>query len=73
MVKLFLIGVFVGLAIGVGLTVFYFSLAKFFELNAKALEQEALNPSLKESRTANEEAQNALVEDETEEERKVAS
>ena len=35
--KLLLIGVLVGLVIGVGLTVFYFSLATFFAVQAKAL------------------------------------
>jgi len=38
-VKLFLIGGVVGLALGVGLTVLYFSLATFFEVNAKALDR----------------------------------
>jgi hypothetical protein len=37
-VKLLLIGGLVGLAIGVVLTVFYFSLATFFAVNAKALQ-----------------------------------
>ena len=37
-VKLLLIGGFVGLMIGVALTVFYFSLATFFGVQAKALE-----------------------------------
>jgi len=37
-VKLLLIGGLVGLVIGVVLTVFYFSLATFFAVNAKALE-----------------------------------
>jgi len=36
-VKLLLIGGFVGLAIGVGLTVLYFSLATFFAVNARVL------------------------------------
>lgn len=36
--KLLLIGGLVGLVIGVALTVFYFSLATFFETNAKALD-----------------------------------
>jgi hypothetical protein len=36
-VKLLLIGGLVGLAIGVGLTVFYFALAEFFAVNARAL------------------------------------
>ena len=35
--RLLLIGGFVGLAIGVGLTVLYFSLAEFFAVNARAL------------------------------------
>jgi len=39
-VKLLLIGGFVGLAIGVGLTVLYFSLATFFAVNASALNSE---------------------------------
>jgi hypothetical protein len=39
-VKLLLIGGFVGLAIGVGLTIFYFSLATFFAVNARALNGE---------------------------------
>jgi hypothetical protein len=37
-VKLLLIGGLVGLVIGVVLTVFYFSLATFFAVNAKALQ-----------------------------------
>jgi hypothetical protein len=37
-VKLLLIGGLVGLAIGVVLTLFYFSLATFFAVNAKALQ-----------------------------------
>jgi hypothetical protein len=37
-VKLLLIGGLVGLVIGVVLTVFYFSLAAFFAVNARALE-----------------------------------
>lgn len=37
-VKLLLIGGLVGLVIGVVLTAFYFSLATFFAVNAKALE-----------------------------------
>jgi fatty-acid desaturase len=37
-VKLLLIGGFVGLVIGVVLAVFYFSLATFFAVNAKALD-----------------------------------
>jgi hypothetical protein len=41
-VKLLLIGGLMGLAIGVGLTVLYFSLATFFEVNAKALDAKAL-------------------------------
>jgi len=41
-VKLLLIGGLVGLAIGVGLTVLYFSLATFFDVNVKALEAKAL-------------------------------
>ena len=36
--KMLLIGGLVGLAIGVVLTVFYFSLATFFAVNAKALQ-----------------------------------
>ena len=36
-VKFLLIGGLLGLAIGVGLTVFYFSLATFFKAHAKAL------------------------------------
>ena len=36
-VKLLLIGGFVGLAIGVGLSILYFSLATFFAVNARAL------------------------------------
>jgi hypothetical protein len=42
-VKLLLIGGLMGLAIGVGLTVLYFSLATFFEVNAKALDAKALS------------------------------
>jgi len=37
-VKLFLIGGVVGLAVGVGLTVLYFSLVTFFQVNAKGLD-----------------------------------
>jgi len=37
-VKLLFIGGIIGLVIGVVLTVFYFSLATFFEVHAKALE-----------------------------------
>jgi hypothetical protein len=37
-VKLLLIGGFVGLAIGVGLNVLYFSLATFFAVNARVLD-----------------------------------
>ena len=37
-VKLLLIGGLIGLVIGVVLTVFYFSLATFFAVNAKALQ-----------------------------------
>jgi hypothetical protein len=37
--KLLLIGALLGLTIGVGLTVFYFSLAKFFAANARALDR----------------------------------
>jgi hypothetical protein len=40
--KLLLIGGLIGLAIGVGLTILYFSLARFFEVNAKALEAKEL-------------------------------
>jgi len=74
-VKFFLVGVLVGLVIGVGLTVFYFTLAAFFELNAKALEKEALKPRLKAkaSRIASEETQNAFAEEKRQDERKVAS
>ena len=42
-VKMLLIGGLVGLAIGVGLTVLYFSLATFFEVNAKSLNAKALS------------------------------
>jgi hypothetical protein len=42
-VKLLLIGGLVGLTIGVGLTVLYFSLATFFEVNAKALDAKVLS------------------------------
>jgi hypothetical protein len=41
-VKLLLIGGLMGLAIGVGLAVLYFSLATFFEVNTKALGAKAL-------------------------------
>ena len=72
--KLLLVGVLVGLAIGVGITVVYFALATFFELNAKALEKEALNSSLKAPGIANErDAQNVFAEEAREDERKVAS
>lgn len=40
--KLFLIGGVIGLVIGVVLTVLYFSLATFFEVNAKALHAKGL-------------------------------
>lgn len=36
--KLLLIGGLLGLIIGVALTIFYFSLASFFRVNAKALD-----------------------------------
>jgi hypothetical protein len=39
-VKLLLIGGVVGLVIGVVLTVFYFSLAAFFTVQAKALDEQ---------------------------------
>ena len=39
-VKLLLIGAGVGLVIGVALTVFYFSLATFFAVQAKALDEQ---------------------------------
>jgi hypothetical protein len=42
-VKLLLIVGFVGFALGVLLTALYFSLAAFFEVNAKALNQRAVN------------------------------
>jgi hypothetical protein len=38
-VKLLLIGGLVGLTVGVGLTVFYFSVAKFFAANSRALDR----------------------------------
>jgi hypothetical protein len=41
-VKLLLIGGLMGLATGVGLTVLYFSLATFFEVNAKAIDAKAV-------------------------------
>jgi len=37
-VKLLLIGGIIGLAIGVAVTIFYFALATFFAVQAKALE-----------------------------------
>jgi len=40
-VKLLLIGGLVGLAIGVGLTVFYFALAEFFGAHARAASRAA--------------------------------
>jgi len=42
-VKLILIGGVLGFVLGVLLTVIYFSLATFFEANAKALDERALN------------------------------
>jgi hypothetical protein len=40
-VKLLLIGGLVGLAVGVGLTVFYFALAEFFRVQANAASKAA--------------------------------
>ena len=74
-VRVFLVGFLAGLAIGVGVTVFYFTLAAFFELNAKALEKEALKPRLKAkgARIPGEETQNTFAEEERQDESKVAS
>jgi hypothetical protein len=52
-VKLLLIGGIVGLAIGVGLTIFYFSLAHFFAVNARASDTNAKNQRVAENASAN--------------------
>jgi hypothetical protein len=67
-VKLLLIGGLVGLAIGVGLTVLYFSLATFFEVNAKALNAKALPENSlgaiqKAAKKSNEEAKDVTAPD----------
>ena len=54
--KLLLIGGLIGLAIGVGLTILYFSLARFFEVNAKALEAKELSVIQKAAKIGNEKA-----------------
>jgi hypothetical protein len=55
-VKLLLIGGFVGLAIGVGLTILYFSLATFFAVNARAL-----NGKKKAAENSNETAEDSIA------------
>jgi hypothetical protein len=67
-VKLLLIGGLVGLAVGVGLTVVYFSLATFFEVNAKALDakarsEKALNTIQQAAETGTEKARGATAPD----------
>jgi len=57
-VKLLLIGGFVGLAIGVGLTILYFSLATFFAVNASAL-----NAKQKTAEMGNESAEDSVSTD----------
>jgi hypothetical protein len=57
-VKLLLIGGFVGLAIGVGLTILYFSLATFFAVNARAL-----NAKQKAPKNGNEGAEDSIATD----------
>jgi hypothetical protein len=52
-VKLLLIGGFVGLAIGVILTIFYFSLAHFFAVNARMSNTNAKNQRVAENASAN--------------------
>jgi sorbitol-specific phosphotransferase system component IIBC len=57
-VKLLLIGVVIGLVIGAGLTVLYFSLAYFFAVNARAADAFAKNQRVAESRGENAEGTN---------------
>jgi hypothetical protein len=52
-VKLLLIGGVVGLVIGVGLTIFYFALAHFFAVNARAVDNFAKNPRIAENGSEN--------------------
>lgn len=62
-VKLLLIGGLIGLAIGVGLTILYFSLATFFEVNAKALDAKALSVIQKAAEIGNEKAKDLTATD----------
>lgn len=55
--KLLLIGGVVGLAIGVGLTVLYFSLATFFAVNARVLNAK------RKGRDGNETAEDSIATD----------
>jgi hypothetical protein len=57
-VKLLLIGGFVGLAIGVELTVLYFALAEFFAVNARVL-----NAKQKEAENGHWSAEDSLATD----------
>lgn len=52
-VKLLLIAGIVGLVIGVGLTIFYFSLAHFFAVNARAVDTFAKNQRVAENGSEN--------------------
>jgi hypothetical protein len=51
------------LAIGVGLTILYFSLATFFEVNAKALDAKALSVIQKAAEIGNEKAKDLTAPD----------
>ena len=62
--KLLLIGGLIGLAIGVGLTILYSSLARFFEVHAKALEAKELSVIQKEAEIGNEKAKDVIAPDE---------
>ncbi len=66
--KLLLIGVVVGLVVGVGLTILYFSLAYFFAVNAKAADTFAKN-----QRVAENSRENAEVETVTDKKRGVGA
>jgi hypothetical protein len=67
-VKLLLIGGLVGLGTGVGLTVLYFSLATFFDVNAKVLNakvfsEKTLNTIQEAAETGTEKARGATATD----------
>ena len=51
--KLLLIGVVVGLVVGVGLTILYFSLAYFFAVNARATDYSPKNQRVAEKGSEN--------------------